>query len=170
VFRYFLDYTLTTTLDVSFVAFIAGAFAAVLLLLSVIDPVFLHFEITQDRSVLFYLGLFTSVLAVARGMIPQDTKVFSPEELITEVVAHTHYMPDAWSERLHSQAVSRWYRCSTALDCSQGGMRIGARRIFEAIRDEALQLLTRTLLGPPYTLHPLFLAAQIIGRHHRFLP
>jgi autophagy-related protein 9 len=78
----------------SFVAFIAGAFAAVLLLLSVVDPVFLHFEITQDRTVLFYLGLFTSVLAVARGMIPQDTKFFSPEELITEVVAHTHYMPD----------------------------------------------------------------------------
>jgi len=88
------------------VAFIAGAFAAVLLLLSVIDPVFLHFEITQDRTVLFYLGLFTSVLAVSRGMIPQETRVFSPEELITEVVAHTHYMPDDWSDKLHSQTVS----------------------------------------------------------------
>ena len=87
-------------------AFIAGAFAAVLLLLSVIDPVFLHFEITQDRTVLFYLGLFTSVLAVSRGMIPQETRVFSPEELITEVVAHTHYMPDDWSDKLHSQTVS----------------------------------------------------------------
>jgi autophagy-related protein 9 len=56
--------------------------------------------------VLFYLGLFTSVLAVARGAIPPNTRAFSPEELLTEVVAHTHYLPDEWSDQMHSRNVS----------------------------------------------------------------
>lgn len=71
-----------------------------------IDPVFLHFEITSERTVLFYLGLFTTVLAVSRGMIPQQVRRFGPEELLTEVTVHTHYMPDEWKENLHSQVVS----------------------------------------------------------------
>ena len=40
-----------------FVSFIAGSFAAVLILASVLDPdIFLHFEITPGRTVLFYIG------------------------------------------------------------------------------------------------------------------
>lgn len=89
----------------SFVAFISGAFASVLVLLSVIDPVFLHFEITPDRTVLFYLGVFTSILAVSRGMVPATNQVFDPEMLLTEVVGYVHYMPESWEGRLHSHQV-----------------------------------------------------------------
>jgi autophagy-related protein 9 len=90
----------------SFVAFIAGSFAAVLVLASVVDPdLFLHFEITPHRTVLFYLGVFGSVLAVARGMIPDDNKVFDPELLMMEVITYTHYMPDNWKGELHSKKV-----------------------------------------------------------------
>lgn len=89
-----------------FVAFISGAFAAVLLLLSVVDPVFLHFEITPDRTVLFYLGVFTSILAVSRGMVPAHNQVFDPELLLTEVVSYVHYMPESWEGKLHSQQAS----------------------------------------------------------------
>ncbi|KAJ9113885.1 hypothetical protein QFC19_000079 [Naganishia cerealis] len=94
-----------TAITMRFVAFISGAFAAVLLLLSVIDPVFLHFEITPDRTVLFYLGVFTSVLAVSRGMVPANNQVFDPELLLTEVVGYVHYMPESWEGKLHSQQV-----------------------------------------------------------------
>lgn len=87
-------------------AFIAGSFAAVLLLASVIDPdLFLGFEITPHRTVLFYVGVFGSVLAVARGMVPEDNRVFDPELLMTEVVYYTHYMPAEWKGKLHSQTV-----------------------------------------------------------------
>lgn len=90
----------------SFVAFIAGSFAAVLVLASVIDPdLVLHFEITPHRTVLFYLGIFGAVLAVARGMIPEDNRVFDPELLMTEVIQYTHYMPDEWKGELHSKKV-----------------------------------------------------------------
>jgi autophagy-related protein 9 len=89
------------------VAFIAGSFAAVLLVASLIDPdLFLHFEITKHRTVLFYLGVFGTVLAVARGMIPEDKLVFDPEQSLREVVHYTHYLPGEWKGKLHSQMVS----------------------------------------------------------------
>lgn len=94
------------TIIMRFVAFIAGSFAAVLLLASVIDPdLFLHFEITPHRTVLFYISIFGAVLAVARGMIPEDNRVFDPELLMTEVIQYTHYLPDEWKGELHSKMV-----------------------------------------------------------------
>ncbi|KAF7363724.1 Autophagy-related protein 9 [Mycena sanguinolenta] len=94
------------TLIMRFVAFISGSFAAVLFLATVLDPdIFVHFEITPHRTVLFYLGVFGSVLAVARGMIPEENRVFDPELLMTEVITFTHYMPDEWKGQLHSKKI-----------------------------------------------------------------
>jgi autophagy-related protein 9 len=91
----------------SFVSFVAGSFAAVLLVASLLDPdLFLHFEITPHRTVLFYLGVFGSILAVSRGMIPEENLVFDPEASLREVVRWTHYLPEGWEGKLHSQAVS----------------------------------------------------------------
>ncbi|KAL0946800.1 hypothetical protein HGRIS_012971 [Hohenbuehelia grisea] len=98
------------TLIMRFVAFIAGSFAAVLLLATVLDPdLFVHFEITPHRTVLFYLGIFGSILAVARGMIPDENHVFDPEMLMTEVIEYTHYMPDEWKGLLHSKMVHQQF-------------------------------------------------------------
>ncbi|KAK0549112.1 autophagy protein atg9 [Tilletia horrida] len=89
-----------------FVAFIAGSFTAVLLLASLFDPdLFLHFEITPQRNTLFYIGIFGGVLAVARGMIPEENVVVDPELEIREVIRRTHYYPDEWRGRLHSAEV-----------------------------------------------------------------
>jgi len=90
-----------------FVSFIAGSFTAVLLLASVIDPdLFLHFDITSQRNVLFYIGVFGAVLAVSRGVIPADEHVnFEPELLLRAIIRQTHYMPQHWKGRLHSTEV-----------------------------------------------------------------
>ncbi|KAI0077122.1 APG9-domain-containing protein [Panus rudis PR-1116 ss-1] len=94
------------TIIVRFVAFIAGSFAAVLGLASVIDPdLIVHFEVTPHRTVLFYLTVFTSIFAAMRGMVPEETRVFDPELLMTEVIQYTHYMPDEWKDQLHSKKV-----------------------------------------------------------------
>ena len=78
-----------------------------LILASVVDPeLFLHFEISDHRTVVFYITVFTSILAVARGMIPEENKVFDPELLMEEVMTYTHYMPAEWKGQLHSQTVS----------------------------------------------------------------
>ncbi|KAL0571181.1 autophagy protein atg9, partial [Marasmius crinis-equi] len=90
------------TLIMRFVAFVSGAFAAVLFLATIYDPdIFLHLEITPHRTVLFYLGVFGGVLTVARGMIPEENRVFDPEMLMTGVITYTHYMPDNWKDQLH---------------------------------------------------------------------
>lgn len=90
----------------SFVAFIAGSFAAVLFLATILDPdLFLNFEITPHRTVFFYLGVFGAILTVARGMVPEDNRVFDPELLMKEVITYTHYMPDEWDSQLHSKKV-----------------------------------------------------------------
>ncbi|EJD53203.1 APG9-domain-containing protein [Auricularia subglabra TFB-10046 SS5] len=89
-----------------FVAFISGSFAAVLLVATIVDPdFFLNFEITPHRTVLFYLGVFGSILAVARGMVPEKNRVFDPEVLMRDVIRYTHYMPNEWKGMLHSQKV-----------------------------------------------------------------
>ncbi|KAJ7510163.1 putative transmembrane protein [Mycena galericulata] len=77
-----------------------GSFVAVLFLATVLDPdIFVHFEITPHRTVLFYLGVFGSVLA--------ENRVFDPELLMTEVIAFTHYMPDEWKGQLHSKRIHK---------------------------------------------------------------
>ncbi|KAM0789914.1 hypothetical protein ACM66B_006755 [Microbotryomycetes sp. NB124-2] len=95
-----------TALVSRFVAFLAGSFAAVLILFSLIDPdAFLHFEVTPGRTVLFYIGIFGTVLAVARGMVPDEHKVVDTEELMRSIVEHTHYLPAEWRGKLHSAEV-----------------------------------------------------------------
>lgn len=89
-----------------FVALISGAITSVLALASLVDPeLFLGFEITTDRTVLFYLGVFGSVWAVAQGMAPERNDVFDPEYAMLEVIQVTHYFPSHWKGRLHRDDV-----------------------------------------------------------------
>lgn len=91
-----------------FVRFIAGSFAAVLLLATVIDPdVFLTLEITNHGNAPLFLGVLGSITAAAHAMIPEENRVFDPEMLMTEVIHYTHYMPESWKGELHSQAIHK---------------------------------------------------------------
>ncbi|KAF5315923.1 hypothetical protein D9611_004792 [Ephemerocybe angulata] len=90
------------TILMRFVAFIAGSFAAVLVLATLVDP---DLEVTPHRTVFFYLGVFGGILTVARGSIPEENRVFDPELLMTEVITYTHYMPEEWKGQLHSKKV-----------------------------------------------------------------
>lgn len=105
--RYIDQFPKDKTIQFSrFVAFVSGALASILFLASVIDPeLFLGFEITHDRTVLFYLGVFTTVWAVARGAVPEENLVFDPEFALTNVIDYTHYLPNQWHGRLHSDEV-----------------------------------------------------------------
>lgn len=105
--RYLEQFPKDKTIQVSrFVAFVTGALASVLALASVIDPeLFLAFEITPERTVLFYLGVFGTVWAVARGIVPEENLVFDPEYALTNVAEYTHYLPNHWRNRLHTNEV-----------------------------------------------------------------
>lgn len=85
------------------IAFMTGAITAVLAILTVLDSeLFLGFEITKDRTVLFYLGVFGAIWAMTRGMVSEETLVFNPEYAMRNVIEYTHYEPDHWKSRLHS--------------------------------------------------------------------
>jgi autophagy-related protein 9 len=87
------------------VVFIAGALTTVLAIVTMVDTD-LAFEITPDRSVLFYLTIFAGVWAFARGMVPEENTVFEPEYALRQVIEYTHYEPDRWQALgLHSSAV-----------------------------------------------------------------
>ncbi|KAG8875846.1 autophagy protein atg9 [Serendipita sp. 405] len=104
---YLDQYPHTTTSHIArFISFIAGSFAGVLILASLLDPeLVLKFEITQGRTVLFWIGVFGGILAVSRGMIRDGHLVYDPEILMKEVIRHTHFMPDPWKGELHSEKV-----------------------------------------------------------------
>lgn len=105
--RYLEQFPKDKTIQISrFVAFVTGALASVLALASVIDPeLFLTFEITPERTVLFYLGVFGTVWAVARGIVPEENLVFDPEYALNNVAEYTHYLPNHWRDRLHTNEV-----------------------------------------------------------------
>lgn len=97
-----------TTQFAKFTSFIAGAIIAVLGLATLLDPeMFLGFQITRDRTVLFYLGIFGAIWALARGSIPDENQVFDPEYSLSAVINYTHYSPPHWTGRLHTDEVKR---------------------------------------------------------------
>lgn len=90
------------------VTFISGAIIFVLAGASFLDPeLFLGFEITKEKTALFYFGVFGSIWALARGLISEETTVFDPEFALRGVTDFTHYIPDHWQGRLHSFDVKR---------------------------------------------------------------
>jgi len=94
---------------------VAGPFAAVLLLATVIDPnVFIHLEITRRRSVFFYVSVIYGILAIARRMIPKENRLFDSElfmrAIVQTIVQYTHYLPDEWREQPHSNTVHTHFK------------------------------------------------------------
>lgn len=91
-----------------FIAFVSGALAAVLALGALFDTeMFLNFEITPNRTVLFYLTIFGAIWAATRNTLPDDNVVFDPEQALSEVIAFTRYSPAHWEGHYHSDDVRK---------------------------------------------------------------
>ncbi|RPB29502.1 APG9-domain-containing protein [Terfezia boudieri ATCC MYA-4762] len=91
-----------------FVHFIACAFAGVLAIAALVDPELItNFEITPGGTIVFWIGILGTVIAVARGMIPEEKLVYDPEEAIKYVINYTHYMPNEWNGKLHSDEIKQ---------------------------------------------------------------
>ena len=107
--RYINQFPKDKTIQLAqFVQFVAGAIVAVLAAASLLDSdSFLGFEITPERTVLFYLTVFGVVWTVARGTVPEENLVFDPEYALNAVVNFTHYSPAHWRGRLHSDEVRK---------------------------------------------------------------
>ncbi|KAL2889062.1 Autophagy-related protein 9 [Ceratocystis lukuohia] len=90
------------------ISFISGSLLAVLAIATLLDEkMFLGFEITHERTVLFYLGVLGVIWKGSRDSIQEETLVFDPEYAMTNVIEYTRYMPDSWETRLHSFEVKQ---------------------------------------------------------------
>ncbi|KAJ3305114.1 autophagy protein atg9 [Kappamyces sp. JEL0829] len=88
-----------------FVSFVSGSFATVLVIITLFEEEFQQgFEITPNRSALFYIGIFGSILAVTQGLTLENI-VHEPQRWMNEVVLDTHYLPDEWRDRAHLPSV-----------------------------------------------------------------
>lgn len=66
----------------------------------------MNFEITPGGSILFYIGLFGGIFAAGRSMIPDDSfQIIEPETLLKQVIEETHYLPESWHGKLHTEQV-----------------------------------------------------------------
>ncbi|KAJ2387587.1 autophagy protein atg9, partial [Coemansia sp. RSA 2603] len=92
-----------------FVSFVAGSFTALLLVLTVFDnELSLEFEITPHRTVLFYIGLFSAILAATRGMIPtEEQEYLHPAWIIRDALEDLQYMEPEWRGKLDTTKVRR---------------------------------------------------------------
>lgn len=95
-----------TNLVLKFGAFVSGSFVAILAFLTIFDPEnFLNFELTPERSVLFYISILGTVWAVCKSSLSDQYKVFDPEMTLKELISYTHYAPKEWEGRYHTEEV-----------------------------------------------------------------
>lgn len=91
-----------------FLAFVAGSIVAVLAIATIWDPeMFLSFEITPDRTALFYISTLGVFWAMMNGSVPDEDLVFDPEYALRNVIEYIRYTPTHWQDRLHSDEVKR---------------------------------------------------------------
>ncbi|RLV87256.1 Autophagy-related protein [Meyerozyma sp. JA9] len=102
------------------VNFVAGAITAVLVVMGLWfedeEHSFWAFELTENKSALFYISIFGTIWAVTAGSLATDTSstetanssspfYYDPEASLRYVTQFTHYMPSTWNKKLHTAEV-----------------------------------------------------------------
>eukprot|EP01087_Luapelamoeba_hula_P009645 TRINITY_DN250_c0_g3_i2.p1 TRINITY_DN250_c0_g3~~TRINITY_DN250_c0_g3_i2.p1 ORF type:complete len:488 (+),score=30.80 TRINITY_DN250_c0_g3_i2:521-1984(+) len=77
-------------------SFVLGSIVAVLIVAAIVDDDILTTSHIFHKSLLWYLGMFGTGLALLRGLIPKEGEVVNPKLNLDAVVTHTHYKPDNW--------------------------------------------------------------------------
>ncbi|KAM4025426.1 autophagy-related protein 9A-like isoform 1-T3 [Anomaloglossus baeobatrachus] len=84
------------------IGFLAGSVLAVLMALVVYDE-----DVLAVAHVLSAITLLGVVVMVCRSFIPDQHLVFCPKQLMKEILAHIHYMPDRWQEKANWEETRR---------------------------------------------------------------
>lgn len=89
-----------------FLSFISGSLLTVLVIMTIVDHEnFLNFELSEGRTVLFYISTLGAIFTVCKNNISSSTYVFDPEASLKYVSQFTHYLPKSWDGRYHSISV-----------------------------------------------------------------
>ena len=91
------------------VSFVVGGVVGVLLVFTFMDEAILLYVEWGGHNLLWYFGVFSAVLAVARAFVPgPGAKVHDPNAATRVVATYTHHLPRAWRRRggrCHTPAV-----------------------------------------------------------------
>jgi autophagy-related protein 9 len=86
------------------VAFVAGSFFAVLLVLTVIQE-----DLLTAPHILTSIGGLGLVVTVCRMLIPPEYQRGSPKQIMCELRQRLHYIPDEWLSKPHTSEVHRQF-------------------------------------------------------------
>lgn len=83
-------------------AFMLGSLFAAILLLTVYDE-----DVLNVEHMLTVITVTGGLLAACRAVIPDETASWGwcPETLLTNVLAHTHYLPSGWKGQAHTNRI-----------------------------------------------------------------
>ncbi|WKY13987.1 hypothetical protein Q1695_004652 [Nippostrongylus brasiliensis] len=84
------------------IAFIAGAIAGVLAILSAWDE-----DVLQIEHVLTVISVCGVIMVVCHGIMSDENLVWQPEALMTHIASELHYVPPEWKGQAHTQQVRR---------------------------------------------------------------
>lgn len=104
--------------------FVSGAFLAVLVVMALLfedeEHNFWSFEITENKSTLFYISIFGTLWALTSGSLVSTVTnsaenlnsqgvsfFYDPEASLRYVSQFTHYLPSSWNGRLHALEVKK---------------------------------------------------------------
>ncbi|MCO5613543.1 hypothetical protein L7F22_067820 [Adiantum nelumboides] len=87
-----------------FVSFVAGGFAATLLIVAFLDESLLEAHLL-GRNLLWFAAVFTTITAISRSFVIEEFQVFEPERYLRLVSCFTHYMPKHWRGAENKDAV-----------------------------------------------------------------
>ncbi|KAL3283373.1 hypothetical protein HHI36_006520 [Cryptolaemus montrouzieri] len=83
-----------------YIGFMAGAILAVIIFLTIYDEDVLGVE--HLLSIVSILGV---IVAICRSLIPDETIPWCPDTLLSNVLAHTHYLPHGWKGQAHTTRI-----------------------------------------------------------------
>lgn len=66
---------------------------------------FIDEDVAHIEHILQIVSILTLLAIVSRVLIPDENLIFCPEQLMTAVLAHTHYLPIAWKGLAHTSHV-----------------------------------------------------------------
>ncbi|ERM94913.1 autophagy-related protein 9 [Amborella trichopoda] len=92
------------SLIAKFVSFVAGGFAAVLIIVALLDESLLEAHV-YGRNLFWFTVFFGSVTAISRSLVADEYQVFDPEGAMSLVSQHTHYMPKKWRGKEYTDKV-----------------------------------------------------------------
>ncbi|XP_017044652.1 autophagy-related protein 9A [Drosophila ficusphila] len=80
--------------------FISGGLLLLILGLGIYEE-----HVFQVEHVLTIIAVLTGVGVISRTLIPDENLIWCPEQLMTAILAHVHYLPSEWRQQAHTARV-----------------------------------------------------------------